>query len=345
MFRAPSLPRTLDAALRDVRADKPKVRVEAAHDLVAHVDEARDAVLRALTEALRDESSLVRKAAATALADANAVEAVPALLSVIDDAAMEVRAAVISTLGELGETAANEKVRAALDDARPEVRFQAVIAFPRVARTKKEAVEVLLHATHDDDAFVCQIALRMAEEVAGDDRNSLDERVFLRARSMLLHGPPSVRVASAVFLARASTERADRAVREVLIAVALGELVSGDGEDEAAAIELCGELGLKGARPGLERRAFGGMMFRRDRLAWHARVALARMGHERASREIVRELGSWDRDRRTLAVAAAGRARLHEARSLIASMRGDERRADPNAVDEALASIAEAKAS
>lgn len=344
MFRAPSLPRTLEAALRDLRADKDSVRAASAHDLASHVDEARARVLPALERALADASPLVRKAAATALADANAVESVPALLAAIRDADMEVRAAVIAALGELGDTAAVDELRVALGDARPEVRFQAVIAFPRVARTKKEAIEALLQATHDDDGFVCQIALRMAEEVAGDDRNALDERVFVRARALLLHGPPKVRVAAAVFLARASKERADRAVREVLVAVALEELRSGDGEDEAAAIELCGDLGLAAARPGLERRAFSRLVLRRDRLAWHARVALARMGHERASREILSELGSWDRDRRTLAVAAAGRARLEAARPLITAMRGDAARADPSAVDEALASFAEAGA-
>jgi HEAT repeat protein len=344
MFRAPSLPRSLEAALRDLGAEKPSVRAASAHDLASHVDEARARVLPALERALADASPLVRKAAATALADANAVDSVPALLAAIRDDDMEVRAAVIASLGELGDTAAVDAVRVALGDARPEVRFQAVIAFPRVARTKKEAIEALLQATHDDDGFVCQIALRMAEEVAGDDRNALDERVFVRARALLLHGPPKVRVAAAVFLARASKERADRAVREVLVAVALEELRSGDGEDEAAAIELCGDLGLAAARPGLERRAFSRLVLRRDRLAWHARVALARMGHERASREILSELASWDRDRRTLAVAAAGRARLEAARPLITAMRGDAARADPSAVDEALASFAEAGA-
>jgi hypothetical protein len=70
-------------------------------------------------------------------------------------------------------------------------------------------------------------------------------------------------------------------------------------------------------------------------------VALARMGHERAQREILRELSARDRDLRTLAVAAAGRARLVAAREPIAAMKGDARRADPDAVDEALAALAE----
>jgi hypothetical protein len=132
-------------------------------------------------------------------------------------------------------------------------------------------------------------------------------------------------------------------VHEVLIAVALRELSTPEAEDEASAIELCGELGLEAARPGLERRAFGGALLLRDRFAWNARVALARMGHTRACEQIVRELDAWDRDRRTLAVAAAGRARIAAARDRITAMRGDAQRADPHAVDEALEALAPAE--
>jgi hypothetical protein len=62
------------------------------------------------------------------------------------------------------------------------------------------------------------------------------------------------------------------------------------------------------------------------------------MGHERACREILRELGDRDRDVCTLAVAAAGRARLSAARERILALRGSGR-ADPHAVDEALAAL------
>lgn len=124
--------------------------------------------------------------------------------------------------------------------------------------------------------------------------------------------------------------------------VARAEIRTRDHEDEASAIELCGELGLTAAQPGLERRAFGGLLgLRRDPYAWHARVALARLGHERACRDILRELGARDRDVCTLAVAAAGRARLGSARDRIQALRGNESRADPHAVDEALAALAE----
>jgi hypothetical protein len=43
-----------------------------------------------------------------------------------------------------------------------------------------------------------------------------------------------------------------------------------------------------------------------------------------------------NRDRRTLSVVAAGAARVHEAVPLLMAMRGDARRADPDAVAEAL---------
>jgi len=65
------------------------------------------------------------------------------------------------------------------------------------------------------------------------------------------------------------------------------------------------------------------------------------MGHLKARTRIVRELRSWWRDRRTMAVAAVGRARITEAAPLIEAMRGDDRRADPDAVALTLQQLAE----
>lgn len=340
MFRAPPLPRTLAAALRDLKATKPSVRAESARELAAHEDADRERVVRALEEALRnDTDGSVRAAAALALADIKGVEALPALLLAMEDDEPNVRQMAITALGEIGDPRATERLRRALSDERPEVRFQAVIAFPRVCARRADAIASLMKATHDDDALVCHIAVRMAEELAGDERGEgLEDEVAKRARELLEHAAPMVRIAAAVLLARAGDARAGR----VLEMVARGELKTDDGEDEAAAIELCGELGIEAAKSGLERRAFGGAIgLMRDRFAWNARVALARMGHERATREIVKELGAWDRDKRTLAVAAAGRARIVEARPLIEAMRGDAARADAGAVDEALERISQ----
>src|SRR6185369_7599740 len=117
----------------------------------------------------------------------------------------------------------------------------------------------------------------------------------------------------AILLARAG----DRAGIEVLLDVVDARVRTPEPEDEAAAVELCGELGVSAAVPGLERRAFGLARIARETFAWQARVALARLGHARAKKEILGDLAAWSLHRRTLAVAAAGRARLVEARSIL----------------------------
>jgi HEAT repeat protein len=333
MFAAPPLPRTLEASLRDLGAQKPSVRASAAHDLTRHESDARALVIPALVKALGDEAGEVRAAAATALADVEGVEALPDLLIALEDPDALVRQMAIAALGEIGDPRATERLRRALSDARAEVRFQAVIAYPRGCASRDAALEALLAATRDDDPLVCHIALRMSEELG---EGEVDPRVLTRARALLGRAAPEVRVASAILLAHSG----DRAGAAVIGEVGAGKLKTTVREDEAAAVELCGALGLDAARAGLEKRAFGGMLgFLRDPFAWHARVALARLGHERAAKEILRELGDRDRDVRTLAVAAAGRARLGAARAAITAMRGDAERADPDAVTEALAAL------
>jgi hypothetical protein len=349
MFGATQLPRTLDAALRDLGSEKTRVRASAARDLGLYAEDARDRVIHALKKAIRDDEAEVRAAAATTLADLQAAEALPDLLLAVEDESPLARQMAITALGEIGDPRATERLRRALGDPRADVRFQAAIAFPRVSASREAAIEALLAATRDEDALVCHIALRMAEELSSADGEDggVDARVLVRARALLAHDAAEVRVASAILLAAVETPGSAlrRASEEILVQVASGGLKTRDREDEAAAIELAGALGLEAARPGLERRAFGGLLgLRRDPLAWHARVALARMGHARACREILRELSAADRDLRTLAVAAAGRARLAAAREPIAAMRGDEARADPDAVAEALAILARPQA-
>jgi hypothetical protein len=68
------------------------------------------------------------------------------------------------------------------------------------------------------------------------------------------------------------------------------------------------------------------------------------MGHPRAVDEILRDLDSMSHHKRTLAVAAAGRARLARARDRILTMRGDPSRAAPSAVDGALELLDDAPA-
>src|SRR5262245_47405049 len=144
MFGPTLLPRTLEAAVRDVSSKKPAVRADAVRDLVRHAGEARERVLRALESAVRDEHPAVRSAAALALADIQGREALSSLLVAVEDDNAHVRQMAITAVGEIGDSRATERLRRALSDPRPEVRFQAVMAFPRVVARTSDAVEALL---------------------------------------------------------------------------------------------------------------------------------------------------------------------------------------------------------
>ncbi|HWZ89799.1 MAG TPA: HEAT repeat domain-containing protein, partial [Polyangiaceae bacterium] len=219
----------------------------------------------------------------------------------------------------------------ARDDAAPELRFQALLAQNRLCRAT--LLDQLIDATRDPDAEVRQIAFRLAEERVTADGVALPEPLRQRARAALRDDAPSVRLAAAILLARVG----DASGADVICAVVKKEDRVASLEDEQAALELAGELKLADARPALSRRAFGFFGLSRDPLAWHARVALARLGDAQAKAAILRGLSAFTRDARTIAVAAAGRARLSEARPILRRMTPAQ--ADPDTVAEALAEL------
>jgi hypothetical protein len=104
---------------------------------------------------------------------------------------------------------------------------------------------------------------------------------------------------------------------------------------------------MREAIPHLERRVWGTRLWTRKILgwgggdrrscAWHARIALARMDHERARGEILADLSSWRREAREAAVVAAGRARMTEARGPLEKLGGT---VDAALVREALVRLA-----
>jgi HEAT repeat protein len=336
-FGSASLRRTLPAALRDVASENASTRSSAVADLVFYAEGDRQLVLPPLERALRDDVAQVRGAAAVALADVRGLEALPMLLLAVEDDDAHVRQMAIAAIGEIGDGRARERLRRALSDGRPEVRFQAIIAFSRVA--PDEAIDAITRALDDPDASIRYIAMRCAEErTIGQDR-ATPPHLLTKAVSLVHDSDPSVRVAAAIILARSGDPRG----QPVLLDVVRQSLTTPEAEDEAAAVELTGELGMEEAASHLERRAFGFFGFGEDKFAWQALISLARMGHARARSKIVRDLGSWWRDKRTLAVVAVGRARLIEARAIVASMIGDERRADGEAVALALRQLGTSK--
>ena len=336
MFGIRSLPRTLEAALRDMRHAKNETRISALRDLV-RLAETRDRsrALAALCEVLTSDADLhVRAAAALALGDASATESRQALLDAARSAPLPVREMALAALGEIAEPC-DEAVLLLLDEARhdpaPELRFQALLAQNRLCRAT--LLDRLCDATRDLDAEVRQIAYRLAEEHVIADGAALPEPLRQRARAALRDDVPSVRLAAAILLARVG----DASGADVICAVVKKEDRVASLADEQAAIELAGELAFSEAGSALRRRAFGFFGLFRDPLAWHARVALARLGDEQAKTAILRGLSAVTRDARTIAVAAAGRARLSEARAILRRMTPAQ--ADPDTVAEALAEL------
>jgi HEAT repeat protein len=331
MFSPSPLPRNLEASFRDLGSEKAATRASAIRDVVRHAlrnDEARSRAIPLLERALReDTSSAVRAEAAVALADAGAQEALSSLLVAVEDDDPHVRQMAIAAIGEIGDVRAAQRLERALRDARPEVRYQAVIAFARVAKDDAAAVTAALaRALDDDDPAIRYIAMRVAEEHQVDGTPLRDPRFETRAEELVGSADDAVAVVAALYLARLGKARG----REVILDVVAERRRTPEVEDVQACIELAAELDLRDAIPHLERRAWGSRRVIRTILswgagdgtscAWHARTALARMGHERARGEILEDLASWRRQTREAAVVAAGRARMTEARHVLESL-------------------------
>lgn len=337
MFGLESLPRSLEASLRDRDSERPHVRLSAVRDLGRHAASDRSGrALSALRETLAKDASVeIRGAAALSLADAEARTAAPALIRALEaDTHEHVRQMALLALGELGtsdDPRILEVVHAARADGAPALRFQALIASHKLGAPDAEAA--LLAGTRDTDAEVRHLAFRLLEERATSEDGvaSPSEVVRQAAHAGLSDSVLGPRLAAAILLARSGDEAGNAVLAEAVDAHAVGI----DPEDEQTAIVLAGERSIEAARPGLARRAFR-VFLGKDRFSYEARIALARLGDERARRAIAVGLRAWSRDARTLAVVAAGRARLLEARSTIETMRGDVGRAEPEAVEEAL---------
>jgi HEAT repeat protein len=337
VFLPAPLPRNLEASFRDLTSEKASTRASAIRDVVRHAlrsDTTRDRAIPVLEKALKsDRVPAVRAEAAVALADVAAHEALPTLLVAVEDDDAHVRQMALSALGEIGDARAAQRLERALRDPRPEVRYQAVIAFARVAKDDPASVATAVaRALDDEDSAIRYIAMRIAEEQVGgaggdaaeSEKHPLrDASLVARAEELADGADEAVAVVAGLYLARIGKSRG----RAIALDVVAERRQTPELEDEQACVELAGELGMREAVEHLERRAWGRRRVLRvllswgagDRAscAWHARIALARMGHERARAEILAELGSWRRETREAAVVAVGRARLREARQIL----------------------------
>lgn len=340
MLAPPPLPRTLAAAIRDLESARPEVRASAISDLVHHAkvdDVVRARALSLFEDRLRDADPRVRSSACIAFADLGGHERIDALLLAVDDDDAHVRQMALCALGEIRDERALGRLKRALGDRRAEVRYQGIIAFSRVCRDDATVAQALFDATNDDDDAVVHIALRLAEERldavrAGRSSSPLvDPRLLVRARVLLRAPSSSIALVAAILLAKAGETDGHALIRKVARSDHGLDL---EKEEEQAAVELAGELGMTDAIPDLERRVWGLARLLRDTCSFHARIALARMGHARAVDEVLRDLGARRAAVRASAVVAAGRARVVAARPILERL--PEGAVDRELVDEAL---------
>jgi HEAT repeat protein len=294
-------------------------------------------VLSALERALASDAMPgLRAEAAMALADAEAVESVGALASALGDAEPRVRQMAMLAFGELatpGDAGHVERARALLGASDAPVRFQALIAYVRLC--PEGAERAFVPALADDDEEVRAMALRLMDTRYAEE--AAPAHLLGRARALLGDAASVVRAVAALFLA----PRGDDAAEDVLVGIIDGRVPTANGADLVAAIEIAASERLESARDGLRFRAFGAFGPRSNPTAWHALVALATLGDERARAAILRGLSGWTRHARTMSAFAAGRAGLVEARARIDSLRGRPSRADQDVVNEALAALDE----
>lgn len=322
MLAPPPLPRTLAAAVRDLESARPEVRASAISDLVHHAkvdDVVRARALALFEERLRDADPRVRASACIAFADLLGHERLDALLLAVDDDDAHVRQMALCALGEIRDERALDRLKRALADRRAEVRYQGIIAFSRVCRDDATIAQALFDATNDDDDAIVHIALRLAEERLDDARadrspSRVEPRLLVRARALLRAPSSSIALVAAILLAKAGETDGHALIRKVTRSDHGLDL---EKEEEQAAVELAGELGMTDAIPDLERRVWGLARLLRDTCSFHARIALARMGHARAIDEVLRDLGARRAAVRASAVVAAGRARVVAARPIL----------------------------
>jgi HEAT repeat protein len=340
-------PSTVEALLRDLASAELRVRVEAAEAASLVVPDASDddsaRIIAALTKVLdADGQPIGRAAAAVALADISAHEALPALLLAADDDAPIVRQQAISALGEIGDVRACERIRRALADDRPEVRFQAVVAFPRLAKQQcgddgwGDVWSALETGLVDEDAEVRGRAAEACAELA--DGEPLPKNIADRLAKMAVGKtePNDARVAASIALA----ESGDKRGSQTLLDVMAGRIEEPNPGRVQATFELAGELGLEEARAEATSAAFGlRARFGDPGRRAAALVALVRLGDRRAIDHVLEELSSSSFTRRMTALGVVSRSALAEARPKLEAMRDRASLADPDAVNDALAKL------
>lgn len=206
----------LEAALRDLRHQDPRVRATAADALGGMTEGDREPALSALRTAIDDPHPSVRYAALLSMGEQEAYPHTEAVAGRLGDGEPLVREAAAIALGQLGAAArekadgAAEQAFAALTEALTaqanELRFQAVASLVEIDPTR--AAPLVRPLLEDRDAKV-----RAQAAAALGDAGDASARDPLAAR---LEDADEVRFESALALARLGDRRGTPALMEAL---------------------------------------------------------------------------------------------------------------------------------
>jgi HEAT repeat protein len=313
VFKLPMLPRSLEATCRDLADPNRKVRLSAVRDAPRHSDsEGRERILPLLIRIL-DEStdSGLRVAVLVALADGGMHEAIGNILPLLTDGDLDVRRYALLALGELaeeGDSLVLSKIAPFLGATDPRVRYQALSATFALAGTGASAA--LCSAKDDADARIRELLARLLGELL-DLGN--DEAARAALHSLTGDEHPLVRAVAQLMC----LERGIDAPTDGVVALVARALRPGEPRDEQLAIELSGRLRIRPAEPALTRRAFGILGLSADPFRFHARVALAALGHAAAVRSVERGLRRGNRLERFALLSAMAEVRARAFAPLI----------------------------
>jgi HEAT repeat protein len=314
LFGLSPLPRNIAAALRDMQSRRTESRRTAIVDLIRFADtEDRPQVLEALRHSLLQEPEVeVRAMAALAAAEAQLGELLPELLQLLEAATPRVQQMALLAIGELGRAGDGDwfkALRPFLRSDLPALRYQALVAWRRLAAS----IDELVDAANDPDSEVRFIAWSLLDDYLA---NSTQPRELDKSSGKQ---PDIDEEARASLLSRLATLGQSQDERTRILAAAvlwrLGDCgpmtrLIEDAErsrrwSRTQQLELilhCGRLRAAAALPWLKRLARVGWL--EGSFGWPATASLAAIGDQAARRVLFAELEQRSLHRRARALRA-----------------------------------------
>jgi len=328
-----------------VGSPKGHVRAAAAHDLSQYIDSSAAATVVSKLEQLALEDSVieVRVAAMLALVDGGAKQSVGSMVQLARSGVPRIRQIALLALAELAEPGQTEAIGAAMQavvSPLPALRYQGLVALKSLQQD--DSTNVIMNQLTDEDSEVRWVAVRLLEELCirecpddsvpvNPNRNAVKDAV----RPLLKDLSPRVALAATLLLSRLR----DATAVESLAGWLARSAAKLDPQDEQAAIELAGQLGLASAKADLERRAWP--LLWEGPTTWTARVALAQLGDARARQSILQNLFSNSPMKCARAIEAAGKVRLEQARARLQYLLANPSGFDVDAIQSALLLVGE----